>query len=186
MAWTQPGLLTSGFIVSGSNSQAGSVGMLDVRRGAVSEEVEAEAAPEVVQRIDDAVGVEARQRVGLAGQELRLLVDLLPGRGRRPLACMTLRCPGRRERPGRRSSPSDRRGCGCRHRSRCGTSGRPRCRWAPSGSRRSRPCRSARPPSRASGSSRPPAGRVALERGAHLHDVEVHRAGGDRLLRNGL
>ena len=57
MAFTQAGLLTRGFIVSGSNSQALSDGMLAIGGRPIGDEVIAEPAPLELQRIEEAVGV---------------------------------------------------------------------------------------------------------------------------------
>ena len=157
------------------------VGVLGVGHGPVFKEVEAEAAPRVLERVDDAIGVEAGQRVLLAGEELGLLVDLLPRGGRCPLTGMAFGRPCVLEHLVRVVVGPIGEGMGVP------VDGDP-VRVAipgadglleivhvvvhvdlgghPVGHRVEQPL----------------AGRVALERGAHGEDVEGHRAGRDRLL----
>ncbi len=67
--------------------------MLDIGRRAVLEEVEAEAAP-ALQRVEVATRTEARQRVCLALEELGMRVDEVPGHGHLPRAAVALLGPG--------------------------------------------------------------------------------------------
>ena len=64
--------------MSGSNSQAGIAGVLCIGRRAVGEEIEAEAAPLVLERVEEAVSRAAGQRIGLSCEGLGQRREILP------------------------------------------------------------------------------------------------------------